>query len=270
MNWGCRLGSGGATDAVSEFNVLVFSRVSDDSSASMGRIDFMPVSKNGGIGAVILTELLRFAFAGGTYPSSGQLVRWLSGAHTGPELEIAPSAFKFGVKGTIGTRSVLITSRRSMRDSFQGTSVTFGSPTSRDSSLILLSKSVRNTGGTTAVSTVLGTSSFSLLHRLFGPDAEFDQDVGTVECTVCATVSGRGRYQYQVLNPAKIKTNQPTMRGCRRVSVETCGDGPLDFAKSSRFVFRAMEIGCVRVNRTVLVLSQPPCAMNTDQYELAS
>ena len=250
--------------------VLVLSRVPDDSSASIGRIDFMPASKNGGIGAVILTELLRFAFAGGTYPSSGQFVRWLSGAHTGPELEITSSAFKFGFKGTIGTRSVLIMSRRSTRDSFQGTSVTLGSPTNRDSSLILLSKSVRIIGGTTAVSTVLGTSSFSLLHRLFGPDAEVDQVVGTVECTLCVTVSGRGRYQYQVLNPATIKTIQPTMRGCRGVSVETCGDGPLDLTKSSRFDFRAMEIGCVRVNRTVLVLSQPPCAMKTDQNELAS
>ena len=183
---------------------------------------------------------------------------------------MALSLFRFGLTGTIGTCSVLITSRRSMRDSFQGTSVTLGSPTSRDSSLILLSKSVRNTGGTTPVSTVLGTSSFSLLHRLFGPDVEVDQEVGTVECTVCVTVSGSGRYQYQVLHPATIKTNQPTMRGCRLALAETCGVGPLDFAKSSRFDFRAMEIGCVRVNRTVLVLSQPPCAMKTDQNELAS
>ena len=230
----------------------------------------MPVSKNGGIGAVILTELLRFAFAGGTYPSSGQLGRWLSGAHTGPELEMTPSAFKFGLTGTIGTRSVLIKSRRSTRDSFQGTSATLGSPTNPDSSLILLSKSFRNTGATTAVSKVLGTSSFSLLHRLFGPDAEVDQDVGTVECTVWVTVSGRGRYQYQVLHPATIKTSQPTIRGCRPVFSETCVDGLLDLAKSSRFDFRAMEIRCVRVNRTVLVPSQPPCAMNTDQNELAS
>ena len=66
MNWGCRIGSDGGTAAVSVLAVLVFSRVPEDSSASMGRIDFMPVSKNGGIGAVILTELLRFAFAGGT------------------------------------------------------------------------------------------------------------------------------------------------------------------------------------------------------------
>lgn len=183
---------------------------------------------------------------------------------------MALSPFRFGCTGTIGTRSFLITSRRSMRGSFQGTSVTLGSPTSRDSSLTLLSKSALNTGGTNAVSTVLGTSSDSLLHRLFGPDAEVDQDDGTVECTVCVTESGRGRYQYQVLHPATIKTSRPMIRGCRAVFGETCLDGPLDFAKSSRFDFRAMEIGCVRVNRTVLVLSQPPCAMKTVQNELAS
>ena len=184
MNCGCRIDLGGVADAVSVLAVIVFSRVPEDSSASMGRIDLMPVSKNGGIGAVILTELLRFAFAGGTYPSSGQLFRWLSGAHTRPELEMTFSPLRFGFTGTIGTRSVLITSRRSMRDSFQGTSVTLDSPTNPDSSFIFLSKSVRNTGGMTAVSTVLGTSSFSLLHKLFGLDAVVDQDVGTVECTV--------------------------------------------------------------------------------------
>lgn len=60
------MGSCGGTAAVSVLSALVFSRVLDDSSESSGRIDFMPVSKNGGIGAVILLRLCRGGFAGGT------------------------------------------------------------------------------------------------------------------------------------------------------------------------------------------------------------
>jgi hypothetical protein len=183
MNWGWRIGSGVGTAMDSVCIGSIFSRVLDDSSESSGRIDFMPVSKKGGIGAVILVSLRRGGFAGGTYPSSGQLElgRWLSGAQTGADLEMERSAFKFGVTGTIGTRSVLITSRISTRKSFQGTKVTFGSPTNPDSSDVRLTKSFRISGRRSAVLTVFGSSSFSLLQRLFGPDDDVDQVEGMVE-----------------------------------------------------------------------------------------